>query len=539
MSTTDNLSYWVDWDRDGTYDHVLSNITPYVVRAEWTLGFQEPYEAMGGPNQLTLLLNNESGAWNVLDSAATFSTVIRGEALIQIRYSSGGTWYLGTYKIVGLAIDPGRHGGKFVSMVAQDWYNDMMAVMYDPPLTTNTYTGEAIQNAFEDVGIPGYPLGSMNFIVDASKLDETTKLPDYFGEGYIFCHTGQTQLEYVGDNIDKGSGVTFANFIREMCEAEMIGRFRFQINTSNGRPYYTYYARTSLAQLADDGATHTIDSNDFYDATYLYNANMCNWLEVTFYPRKAGDADTEIARLDSPIRIPGRGNRVFTLRYRDPSNPDGVAASTFTNAPVAVSDYTGNLEEDGSGEDYTSNLSVTIENKTNSAQVTVNNSALGDVYLTQLILRGSPLTASQPIQLKSIDGVSVGLYGVHKQSRTVAGTDNDELIQSFADWYVRNWGQQRAEYRSITFSYDDNTDAGLATYVYEPLSDTEPLIISDDWTEGSSDPQSYWVCGMSSVVQSGQWDVTLVLENYRNMSGFWQLENAILGVLDETTRLAF
>ena len=537
--THERLSFIVDWDRDGTYDHALSNITSYVVRAEWTLGFQEPYQPMGGPSQLLLTLDNDNGAWNVLDSSSTFYNVIQGEALVQIRYSSGTTWYLGTYKTVGLKIDPGRHGGRYVTLVAQDWYDDFMSITYDPPLTTDTHTGDAIRNAFEDVGVPGFPLGALNFIVDASTLDETTKLPDYFGEGYINTFQGQTQLEYVGDNIDTGSGITLANFIREMCEAEMVGRWRFQINTANGRPCYSYYARTTLAEYADDGNTHVIDTDDFYNATYLYNENLCNWLEVTFYPRAVGDAGTEIAHIESPLSIPGLGSRVFTLRYRDPSNPDGVCAATTIIQPVASTDYTGNLESDGSGEDYTSNLVVTVENLTNAAKVTVNNTALGAVYLTLLNIRGTPLTASQPIQLRSIDGSSTAAYGIRKLTKTVAGVNDEELVQSYADWFVHNWGQPRAEYRSITFDYNEQTDAGLATYVYEPLSDTEPLIITDNWTEGASTPQSYWVCGMHSVVQSGVWEVTLILENYLNMSGYWQLENAILGILDETTRLAF
>jgi hypothetical protein len=552
MTPVANLSFYVDWDRDGSYSHVLSNITSYVISADWTIGYAEPYEIVGGPCQLTLVLDNSTGAWNVHKSGSTFGSLLAGEALVQIRYQFGITCYLGTYKMTGVSIAPGSMGGRTATLIAQDWHNDFMGQVYDPPLTTNTRTGDAIRAMFNTVGVPGYPLGALNFILDASTLDETTRLPDYFSPGsiYLGVFPGETTLDYVGDNIDTGQGLTVLNFIREMCEAEMGGRWRFMVNQVDGRPYYTYYSRTTLALYADDGASVTITPDDFESATYTYADGLCNWIEVTTFPRKLGSAGTEIARMNSPMRIPGTlekasdnvsavNSRVLTLRYRDPINPDGTCAAATIIQPVASTDYTGNLAADGSGDDYTGNLVVTVENLTNAAKVTVSNTALGSVYLTLLKIRGTPLTATQSLTVNAINGASIGANGVRKLTRTIAGVDDEELTQSYANWYINNWSEPRAEYRSITFYYDDHTDAGLATFVYQTLADTKPLIIQDNWTEDTADAQSYWVSGMRCSAVAGLWSVTLILENYRNMSGFWQLENTILGVLDTSTRLAF
>ena len=539
MTTSERLSFWVDWERDGTYDHSLSNITPYVLTADWTLGFQEPYQLIGGPSTLDLTLDNSNGDWNILKTGALFNGVLLRDTLIQIRFfHNAATWYLGTYKLKHISIAPGNKGERIVRLSCADWHADLMGTVYDPPLTLNTTTGAAIQAAFDNGGVPAFPLASMNFIVDGSTLDETTILPDY--SDYLNTVAGQTTLEYVGDNIDKnGEGTTLFSFIEEMCISEFGGRFRFQVNTTNGKPYYSYYGRTTLASLADDENTHTIDISDFRDAEYVYGDAQCNQLSITYYPRTVGDALSTVATQDRAMSIPGLGTVEFEVRYQDPNVPGAECAAIDIVQPVATTDYTGNLASDGTGEDYTSNLFISVENLTNAAKVRVSNTALGTVYLTSFRIRGTPLTAHQPVTISSADGDSIFNYGIYKKTMTIAGTDDEELVRAFADWYVRMRGIPYAEYKSITFDYTDETDAGLATYVYEPLSDTQPLIIQDNWTEDTADASEYWVCGMRCSVYNKMWEVTLILENYKNMAGFWQLESSVLGVLDQTTKLAF
>lgn len=539
MTPSDRLSFFVDWERDGTYDHALSNITPYVLSADWTLGFQEPYQLIGGPSELELMLDNSNGDWNILKTGALFNGVLLRDVLVQIRFfHNSATWYLGTYKLKGISISPGAKGERIVRLSCADWHADFMGTVYDPPLATNTTTSAAIQAAFDNGGVPGYPLAAMNFIVDGSTLDETTTLPNY--SGYLNTFAGSTTLDYVGDNIDaNGEGVSLYSFIEEMCIAEFGGRFRFQVNTTNGKPYYSFYGRTSLTQLSDDQSTHTIDTSDFRAAEYVYGSAQCNQVDITYYPRSLGSAGVVVATQPSPMAISGLDAVEFDLRFTDPDAPGAECAAIDLIPPVATTDYTGNLESDGSGENYTGNLVVSIENLTNAVRVKVTNTALGTVYLTSLQVRGTPLIAHQPVTVSSADGESIATYGLYKKSMTISGSDDEGTIRAFADWYVKTRGVPYAEYKSITFDYTDETDAGLATYVYEPLSDTEALAIQDNWTEDTADASEYWVCGMRCSVYDKTWEVTLILENYGNIASFWQLENTVLGVLDQTTRLAF
>lgn len=538
----ETLHFKADFGRDLTYGHARADITGYVLRAEWTLGFETPYQVMAGPNQLTLVLDNQAGDWNVLKTGATFAGLMQRDVLIRIEYTyAAQTWYLAVFKVVDVEIVPGRFGARTITVTCQNWHADLMGTIYDPPLTANTTTGTAVLEAFTNGAAPFYPTASAWWIVGAGALGTDTILPEYTTAGYLQAHAGSTTLDYVGDNIDRGGGVSLYAFIEEMCLAELGGRFRYQINTALGVPYYAFYGRTTLAQFYNRTNTYVATLADFDAAEYGYGQDQTNAIEITCYPRRAGSAGTVIASTTSPIAIDGLGSRQIALRYRDPGSPDATCAATVIIQPVASTDYTGNLAADGTGENYTGNLVVSVENLTNAAKVTINNTATGRVYLTMLQIRGTPLTALQPVTLRAVDAESIASYGLIKQAITVAGLDNEELIQQYAEYYVRTHSQPGGAFRSVSFLFTGNTPAGLAEYVYEPLSDTEPLLIQDDWIEDAADAKPYWVAGLRCAVdaQAQTWAVTFVLEDYSFSAGFWKLEDDELGVLDQTTRLAF
>lgn len=536
----DNLRFKVDWERDQTYDHALSNITDYVLTAEWSLGFDVPWQPMNGPNQLILKLNNKGGEWNVNHTGALFASVLQRDVLVRVEYFyNSQTWYLAVFKIMDIQVVPGRFNDRTITLVCENWHSDFMSTIYDPPLTTNRTTAGAVLDAFNNGAAPFFPSASTWWIVGSSELDTNTKLPLY--DGFLNILEGRNTLAYVGDNLDNGSGVSLYSFLEEMCIAEMGGRFRYQINTLTGQPYYMFYGRLSLAQQYNAAAAYTISTAYLDDAEYTYGTDQCNAVELTYNPRKVGAAGTIIATTDAPILIEGLGNTRITLRYRDPDSPEGTCTAIALINPAPTTDYTGNLASDGSGENYTNNLVVSAVNLTSAAEVTIANTALGAVYLTSLQLRGTPLTAQQPITLRAADGASIGQYGQIKVAGTIAGIDDAELVQAYADYFVKTHSTPIALFRSISFMFGEHTPSGLAEYVYEPLSDTRPLFVLDEWLEDAGDARPYWIAGMQCIIdaQERTWHVKFILEDYTLQDGFWKLDNTELGVLDETTRLAF
>jgi hypothetical protein len=551
MAAIDTLRVLADWNRDanrtaGTgFTHPDSDITRYVLRAEWNTGFDMPYGLVTPPSQMTLILDNASGDWNIGRAGAKFAGLLQRDVLIRVQWQDGATTrYPVVLKIVDIQLTPGQWGPRTIVVTCQDYYVDLMGAIYDPALSTNDRTSTALMDMI-DTGILPIPYASRWWLLDASPLDTDTVLYSR-AEGFT-TYLGNTTLDYVGDNLDtQGKGVSVQAFIEEMCAAEMDGRFLY-INT-NGFPRYAFFNRHAFAQ--NYSVTNVVETTpaDFIDdgVQYDYGYNQCNHIELTVYPRKLGSAGTELARTTSPMKIPGtlrpgENSRRFTLRYRDPDNPGGTCAATTIITPVASTDYTGNLESDGTGEDYTSNLVVSVVNKTNAAEVTVSNTALGDVYLTLLKLRGTPMTAQQPVSLRAVDASSIEQYGFYKQTKTVAGVDDIELVQSYADQYVRNFSTPRTEYRRVTVDMG-NDRAAIYPSVGNLLSMgvSKVIRITDDWMNDSADEQIYWIAGQRHVVDgvARTWTATWLLERYLTLAP-WKLDSAELSVLDSATRLSF
>jgi hypothetical protein len=550
MTALDNLRVLADWNRDGEFDHALSDISGRVLAASWSYGFNAPGQKMAPPATGQIVLDNNDGAFSVGKTGALYGTVLRRDVLIQFQHTQGTT--LGGYvitpfamtvlRVIDIQIEPGALSARTVVLTLGDWQSELMSAIYDPPLTLNTTTGVAIAAPIAE-GLVPLSYAGQYWILGASVLDTDTAL---FGPGqaYASFYLGSTTLEYVGDNIDRGGGVSLYSFIEEMCTAEMDGRF--WLETWPGylgygpRPRWRFMGRGDIARYYEPENTYTLPSSRFKNdgAEYEYGRTICNKVEVTLYPRTVGSVGTELGRSASTFRLKAGESRSITLRYRDPDNPDGTCSASTIIEPVASTDYTANEESDGSGADLTTSLSVVVENRTSAAYLTVGNTGSTDLYVTLLKIRGTPLTARQPVTITSADAQSIHDYGAQSQSMTIAGVSDTELVQSYADYYIQRFKDPQARYRHVTFEFPENvSDPMYRPALILPLR-FAGLRIEDDWIEDTTTTRIHWVAGVQHMVGGGTWRTTWFLEDYIQQA-FWQLADSDLGVLDISTRLGF
>jgi hypothetical protein len=383
------------------------------------------------------------------------------------------------------------------------------------------------------------------WVLGASVLDVDTVLWGP-GNAYSSFYLGSTTLDYVGDNIDRGNGVSLYSFIEEMCAAEMDGRFWLETFPGyppySPRPRWRFMGRGDLARYYEPENVYTLPASRFMDTghEYEYGRTICNKVEVTLYPRTVGSAGTELARSASAFRLRAGENRVVTLRYRDPDAPEGTCSATTIITPVASTDYTANAAQDGSGADLTSSLSVAVENRTSAAVLTINNQGTADLYVTLLKIRGTPLTARQPLTLTSVDAQSIYDYGQQSQSMTIAGVDDAELVQQYADYYIQRNKDPLARYRRVTFEFPETvSDPMYRPALIMPLR-FAGMRITDDWIEDVSGTRVHWVAGAQHTVDGAArtWRCSWFLDDYIQ-NAFWQLGDSDLGVLDTSTLLGF
>jgi hypothetical protein len=547
MAPIDNLRFLADWNRNGNYDHALADITGYVLSATISTGFDTPYQMVAPPAQMNIVLDNSNAEWNIGRSSARFAGLLQRDVLIRAQWFDGTTQrYIASLKIVDIQIPPGQWGSRTISLTCQDWHADMMGAIYDAKLATNRRTSEAMTTMWA-TGVLPTPYASRWWVMDASPMDTDTLLfnPNILtrpNAGLQTIYQGQTTLDYVGDNLDAtGQGVSVLAFIEEMCAAEMDGRFFYYGISSN--PRYIFLNRTALAINYSAVEPINMTSADFTQdgIQYEYGFNQCNSLEMTVFPRKLGTGGTELARVNSVFRLKPGESRNMTLRYRDPDNPGGTCTATTIIQPVASTDYTANSASDGSGTDLTSALGFSLTNNTSAAEMAFTNSASVDMYITSFKVRGTPMTAQQAVTLNTIDATSIEQYGLFPQKKTIAGVDNLELVQSYSDYYVRNFSTPRTEFRRVTVDMQ-NENTAAAPFLFRQFQTIFfNITITDSWMEDEPViPRRYWVTGERHVINSHArtWEVTWLLEDFL-FTGVWKLDSTELSVLDISTKLHF
>jgi hypothetical protein len=555
MTFTDNMRVEADWNRDLTYTHPLADITAYVRDMQWSIGFNEPYQLVAPPATMQITLDNTSGAFNVGRPGALFETLLKPDVLIRVSVLVGVTrYYLITLKTAGVQLSSSAVRTPTAILSCVDWHGDMMATIYDPPPIPIAWwdlgyfrTDRIIGDAFQLRGVlPMYPSANAWWVMGASTMGVNTITANYeSGTDYLRVASagvyGSVRVLYYGNNTDaQGQGTSFIAFIEDICAAELDGRFRYCTAVNDGHPIYHYMPRTELATRYSASSARTVASSLFADAGYVVGAGLCNQMEITLYPRAIGTPSSVLATIGKEFRLKPAEQREVTLRYRNPGNLSESCAATALVTPVAGTDYIANTEDDGSGSVVTSSLGVNVENRTNAARYTITNTGSVDAYITTLQIRGTPLTSGSPITVKSTDAPSMKLYGISRQARTVAGLDDVELVQRYADSWVRRFSTPRKEFRSVSFLFDDQTHADLRYYALNAQdSVTLGIRIVDSWLEASAEPRPYFVAGIQHSLIANQWLVTLLLEDYSSSAGIWKMGDLDLSIIGQTARLGF
>ena len=158
---------------------------------------------------------------------------------------------------------------------------------------------------------------------------------------------------------------------------------------------------------------------------------------IKVYARaRSAQAGVELWRLvDVPLLAGGTGSPIWaTYSY----NGEEVPVTSVTE-PVASTDFTAHQNADGSGTNYTANISWTRTGFATSSKLVPTNSG-PDAYLTLMKLRGTAIAADQYTYATATDDESIGVYGERElvinsdwlQSFNTAQEQADLLIDRFA-----------------------------------------------------------------------------------------------------------
>jgi hypothetical protein len=246
-------------------------------------------------------------------------------------------------------------------------------------------------------------------------------------------------------------------------------------------------------------------------------------------------ATTVLFSLGAAVQIPRNTEVVINCAYRDPNQQAQRVGGVDMVAPVAVTDYTFNSEQAGSGIDLTSQLTVDVEFGGNSARVTLTNAGPADGWVPAggLQLRGRGLYDFEPLIADRQAHESTDLYGEINLAYDMPYQSSPHNGSDLADFLLGMNSQARTDAKNVTFvgNWDDEVaEQAFGIEISDRVSVTAPSIALD---------APYYVNGCRMVISSsGILVMTLYLAPV-DTTEYWLLEVPGRTELDETTVLGY
>lgn len=476
-----------------------------------------------------------SGAVNMtIDNVSVRQTGLYGKVLakgtlgrLRANFNSTDyTLYIG--RLTAKRIIPGNIERRVAVLEFTDPMLDLLDTDYVPELLTNVRTDQAIQPVFDKVSLPFPYAGSywMLGVQGASELGNTTTL---YNTAAYALDTGQTTLEFVGDNIFQGrQGTDTQTFLRNLIEAEISGRFFYNPRTAA----FTFHQRHRDALNTTIAATITDTDFEANASTFVDEEDVVNMSTITYQPRKAAAAGLVLWESDNvPAGLNPGQTMKFTARYRDPANESARIGGYNFIPPLAGTDYAANVTNPFA--DVTSNIIVSVEWGGMSAVVSVTNRGMTYCTLTTLQLRGTPLYSydSRSVTASNPDSARVTKYTSERIN--VPLISNDNLAQSYADYRVSKFGQAIARFEVIGF-IANKSSARMVNAL--SLKEGDRISVSDSFTSHDAD---YIIVGTRHQVTFGEehtHEAAFILKP-QSREVFWVLGVSGFSELGQTTRL--
>lgn len=401
---------WVDLTA-----YVISNI-----EARSGMPDGKPTTRLADSGSLSFTLNNADKLFN--PASATALAGWKKGVPVRLTLVYDGVSYVrfrGYVKDLTITQDAGTLGQKRVLVNCADWLDYAAS---HPLLSPGIYTERTGDEAL-GILVPTMPIQpqATDYAIGASTFPAlfdtvTTKTKAYsefskiaFSEpGFIYIRKDKTYGEtLVFESAHTRSG------LRELTEVPI-------------------RAADSRRLLKEDGSYLLLETGDklildeteeaYYDNTPMavevtYGQNIINRMAVTCYPKRVSSSAEVLYSLDAPMLI-GAGEIItFRAGYSDPTGGASANADPDTMiAPVATTDYTMFENQDGSGTDMTTDLTVTAVYSAEGVVYTLTNGATTAGWITFLQARGYGIFQYNPLEAAEEDAASYNEYGYSEEA---------------------------------------------------------------------------------------------------------------------------
>ena len=505
---------WTLSIRDIVTTGVYTDVSAYMLSAEWTIGFGGEYEPMAAQSTLTVTLNNSDRRFSPENTSGTYTGKLLPGILIKLT-----------------STDP---ADSTVRTMFVGWIDSWSPTAGTTPDQT-VVTAEAWNSraSLQEVSIPIMENTTYDAVLD--KILSTSILYPPGASAWILGEIGQSEL---GQTTELGAISTFSNFESGISTFVWAGDNWSESTSIYGAAADTCGREYGRMWQARDGVLNSINRHklisdktvDFHvDNTmsqmlYQYGASedIANKVVVRAQTRRE-TASQVVAGLQYPVSI-GASSTVDVV-YVIESQDSGVSLAVKSPlTPVATTDFLVNANADGSGTNLTGNVTgAIIADESFATRVTVrytNSGAAG--YITFGQVRGTKLDSFAVVESVTQDADSIRDYG-KRQLTWGYQMDSIETAEAIGDFILRERKDPRGRVKSL--SLKPNTSAALLTAALS-RSIFDRITVTETQTALANSP--YFIIRESHRIEPQDYDVVWTLEA-SSATDYWVLGTNTLG----------
>lgn len=505
------FKFYLDTAQDGSFS---TNITAYVISANWSLGFAAPFELMARDNTAALVCNNSDRRFSPeYTSGAYYGLLVTGVALkITSTYASTTrTMWIGW--IASISPHHNTKGDQLAELDCNGWFERAQRYESRIPLQIAQTADQVIAVILDESDIlpPGI---TGRWILGRGLLGTSTTLgaiTDYYNSD-----TGDTTFAFAGD---WDSGTTVHAAVQSMVEREA-GRF-FQKRDGTLQFYRRLHFPADTMSLASFSDANT-------EMSYVYGADVSNYVVVEYAPRSVGSAGATLATLASAAALTALGDTTIEYAFTSDVSETTIGATALIT-PIPTTDYTANTLEDGTGANVTSSVTAAISlTLATGASVTYTSTYASTIYLMPTSkIRGTPLTKYNAQRYVAQDDASLLEYGrLPFQAAGIQDTLADATTLASYQLDLRKDAVGRVNAYTLA-GYDTNRTVQVLT---RTLGDR--ITMHESQTQANGD---WFIIGEEHALDS-DYRVTWMLEDAGTII-YWAIGNTGASELGDTTWL--
>jgi len=423
-------------------------------------------------------------------------------ARVRISYTYGGTTY---YKFHGRLRDVNPDAGLYGMRRSKLLVADYMEIL-------NKYKLEQLE-----VQANKRPDEVLTTVVAALPIAPQTADYDTDPDTYTRClHT------------ERDESSTGRSVIQKLAQSSM-GRVFVVGNTTNGE---TLRWQSRHERLASKSLALTL-STDMKDLTVERSSkNIYNNVKVTTYPVEI-NAGATLYTSQREIEISPGQDFDFIANFTNAlANGARLSGSENHVTPAENTHYRASSIEGGSGNDMSSDCSVTMGWGSNSADVSITNNGSERMYVNLFFLVGDALLLNDPVIYQKENTSSQALHGDLTLGYNMPYQENPNVGVDFGDFFEDRYSTPVTEINSVEFIANKNATLMTAAMTLD-LGSRVKII---ETVTALSD--EFFVYGIEHTIKNKNLHVKLSLERASD-EVFWWLGDAGYSELGDTTWLGF